>query len=277
MTEYQGYACAPGEVGRIAIIVSKFNRAITDRLLEGALSKLREHQTPEDQIDVIRVPGAFEIPVVAERFACDDEYAAVICLGCVIKGETPHDEYINSAVSQQLASISVSYCVPVVFGILTCTTVEQALARSGATEVGRDKTLGEQPGNKGSEAAEVALEMIDLFGRLPELEIGEETYDSLEANAKRYHAGDFETVDVDPNELIDLDEAEVGEDADGDMSWLVKGGGYKKDKQFGRRDDDRRAGRSSERSDKFSKPRQGKGFESGDKRFKKHGDKKRKK
>ena len=131
MTEYEGFPCAPGDVGKIAIVVSKFNRTITDRLLEGALAKLRQYMVSEDQITVVRVPGAFELPTLAQRFASDEEYAAVICLGCVIKGETRHDEYINSAVSAELARIGSEYCLPVIFGVLTCDTVQQAEARSG--------------------------------------------------------------------------------------------------------------------------------------------------
>ena len=109
MTEFEGFPCAPGDVGKIAIVVSKLNRTITDRLLEGALAKLRQYMVSEDQITVVRVPGAFELPTLAQRFAADEEYAAVICLGCVIKGETRHDEYINSAVSSELARIGSEY------------------------------------------------------------------------------------------------------------------------------------------------------------------------
>ena len=227
MTEYEGFVCAPGDVGKIAVVVSKFNRSITDRLLEGALAKFRENMVSDDQIVVARVPGAFELPTLAERFAIDEEFAAVVCLGCVIKGETPHDEYINAAVSQQLARIGAEYCLPVVFGLLTCNTLEQALARSGAQEVGKDKALGEQPGNKGAEAAEVALEMLDLFGKLPEVEIDASDGDdfrSIERNSKRYFNGEFEDVDVNPDELVDLDDEEDENDSNGDMSWLVRGG-----------------------------------------------------
>ncbi len=138
MTEYEGFVCAPGDVGKIAIVVSRFNKSITDRLLEGALAKLRENLVSEDQILVVRVPGAFELPTLAERLAWDEDVAAVICLGCVIKGETPHDEYINGAVSQQLARIGAEYGLPVVFGLLTCNTVEQALVRLIAGDFGKD-------------------------------------------------------------------------------------------------------------------------------------------
>ncbi len=273
MTEYEGYVCSPGEVGRLAIIVSKFNKTITENLLQGALGKLREHMFPEDNIDVVRVPGAFELPTLAERFAQDEEYAAIICLGCVIKGETPHDEYINSAVSHQLARIGAEYCLPVVFGLLTCTTVEQAIARSGGQEVGKDKTLGEQPGNKGAEAAEVALEMLDLFGKLPELnlEIDSSEFESLARNSERYMRGEFETVDVEPDELVDLDD-------DGDMDWLIRRGMNKLErdgKHPGHERGDASGERQKRRVDKDAKF--GKKPNSGDRSFKKNRDKKHKK
>jgi len=220
MTEYEGYVCAPGDVGKIAIIVSRFNRSITDNLLAGALAKLRENMVAEDQITVVYVPGAFELPTIAQRFALDEDYAAVVCLGCVIKGETQHDEYINCAVSSELARIGAENGLPVVFGVITCNTVEQALARSGQTEICKDKTLGEQPGNKGAEAAEVALQMIDLIGKLPELELdSDEEFGSLAENSQRYLRGDFETVDVDPDSLVEIDDEE---DEDEDAGWFVR-------------------------------------------------------
>ena len=223
MTEYEGYVCAPGDVGKIAIVVSRFNKTITEGLLEGALAKLREHLVAEDQIMVVRTPGAFEIPTVAERLAWDEDVAAIICLGCVIKGETPHNEYINSAVSQQIAQIGTKYCLPVVFGLLTCDTVEQALARSGKAEIDNDKVLGEQPGNKGAEAAEVALEMLDLLSKLPEIEEEDDEeemeFKSLGKNSSRYLRGDFEEVEVRPEDLVDLDDED-----DEDQSWFVHGG-----------------------------------------------------
>ena len=148
----------------------------------------------------------------------DENVAAIIRLGCVIKGETPHDEYINSAVSQQISRIGAQYGLPVVFGLLTCTTIEQALARSGQQEIGKDKTLGEQPGNKGAEAAEVALEMLDLLGKLPELPQAVDAFESLERNSARYMVGDFEEVDVDSSQLVD-------DDDDDEESGLFQEGG----------------------------------------------------
>ena len=245
MTEYEGYVCAPGDAGKIAIIVARFNQTITEKLLEGALAKLREHMVAEDQISVVRVPGCFEIPTIAERFASDEDYIAVICLGCVIKGETSHDEHINRAVSTQLARIGAEYGIPVIFGVLTCNTVEQALARSGQLEVSKDKAVDVQPGNKGSEAAEAALEMIDLLGKLPELKYEDEdddfAADSIERNAARYARGDFEPVDVNPDDLIEIDD----EDEEDGGDWFFRGGDFarKSDAPSGKRDGgDRRGG-----------------------------------
>ncbi len=285
MTEFEGYACAPGDVGKIAIIVSRFNKTITDNLLKGALDKLKEKMVSEDQITVVRVPGAFEIPTLAQRFAADSDYAAVICLGCVIKGETPHDEYINSAVSHEIARIGAEFCLPVIFGMLTCNTVEQALARSGLVEVGKDKTLGEQPGNKGAEAAEAALEMLDLLGKLPEIydpEEDEEEFTSLRKNSDRYVRGDFEAVDVDPETLEEIDD-----DDDEEQSWFVHGGNFggapkeerrrPESKKFDTHSD-KRHGKSSDTRDNKGSFGKSKSFKSGkhDKKFKKDGDKKNK-
>ncbi len=245
MNEYEGYVCAPGDAGKIAIIVARFNQTITEKLLEGALAKLREHMVSEELISVVRVPGCFEIPTLAERFASDEDYVAVICLGCVIKGETSHDEHINRAVSSQLARIGAEYGLPVIFGVLTCNTVDQALARSGQLEVSKDKAVDVQPGNKGAEAAEAALEMIDLFGKLPELKYEDEDDDfaaeTLDRNAARYVRGDFEPVDVDPNDLIEIDD----EDEEDGGDWFFRGGDFarKSDAPSGKRDGgDRRGG-----------------------------------
>ena len=246
MNEYEGYVCAPGDAGKIAIIVARFNQTITEKLLEGALAKLREHMVAEDQISVVRVPGCFELPTIAERFASDEDYIAVICLGCVIKGETSHDEHINRAVSTQLARIGAEYGLPVIFGVLTCNTVEQALARSGQLEVSKDKAVDVQPGNKGAEAAEAALEMIDLFGKLPELKYEDEEDDfaaeSIERNAARYVRGDFEPVDVNPDDLIEIDD----EDEEDGGDWFFRGGDFarKSDAPSGKRDGGERRGGS---------------------------------
>lgn len=143
--------------GRVAIVVSRYNESVTSRLLSGALDTLARAGVPDGQIVVASVPGAFEIPVVASRLADSRRYAAILCLGAVIRGETTHDQHINRAVSLELASLSVRSGVPVLFGLLTCDTLEQAIHRSGGNV-----------GNKGAECAAAALEMIDLLRRLPQ-------------------------------------------------------------------------------------------------------------
>lgn len=163
---YEGTPAAPD--GRFAVVVSRFNESITSRLLEGAVRTLAEHGVAEERIDVAWVPGAFEIPTVAARMAAGGRYAALLCLGAVIRGETTHDQHINRAVSLALAELGVRYALPVIFGVLTCNTLEQAIARSGGQTGTRGK---DQPdsrlGNKGSECALAALEMVNLMSKLP--------------------------------------------------------------------------------------------------------------
>jgi 6,7-dimethyl-8-ribityllumazine synthase len=142
-------------VGRFAIVVSRYNESVTSKLLDGALETLWANGVRDDAIDVMWTPGAFEIGVVADRAAGSKKYAAVLCLGAVIKGETTHDEHINRAVSLALANIGVTHGVPVLFGVLTCQNLEQALHRAGGNV-----------GNKGSECAEAALRMVDLLRQL---------------------------------------------------------------------------------------------------------------
>lgn len=151
---FEGQPVAPD--GRLAIVVSRFNRSVTSRLLEGALQTLRDAGVEEESIDVAWIPGAWELPVVASRLAASGEYRALICLGAVIRGETTHDEQINRAVSLSLQQTATLHGRPVLFGLLTCATLEQALQRAGGAA-----------GNKGSDCAEAALEMIDLLDRLP--------------------------------------------------------------------------------------------------------------
>lgn len=168
-TIYQG--TIGGSAGRFAVVVSRYNPSITERLLDGAVQTLRSRGVPDDQIDVAWVPGAFEIPTVAERLAASGRYVAVICLGAVIRGETTHDQHINRAVSLALAQIGVRHGLPVIFGVLTCNTLEQALARSGAQAGTHGKDSPDSRlGNKGIEAAEAALEMVDLMAKLPAIE-----------------------------------------------------------------------------------------------------------
>jgi len=142
--------------GRLAIVVSRYNDTVTSRLLAGAQETLRSRGVPDDAIDVAWAPGAFEVPMVAERLAATRRYAAVICLGAVIRGETTHDQHINRAVSLGFAETARQWGLPVLFGVLTCDTLEQAIHRSGGNV-----------GNKGSECADAALEMIDLYRQLP--------------------------------------------------------------------------------------------------------------
>lgn len=153
--------------GRFAIVVSRFNQTITEGLLRGALETLSAAGVSPEQIDVFWVPGAFEIPLVAKRLATVRCHLAILCLGAVIKGETTHDQHINRAVSLQLAEIGRQTGVPVLFGILTCNTVAQAVARSAPTEVVRNKDQAQgRVGNKGAECAQAALEMVRLLHQI---------------------------------------------------------------------------------------------------------------
>jgi len=143
--------------GRFAIVASRYNEHITAKLLSGAVETLRAAGGVSDEaIDVAWVPGAWEIPLVAHRLALSKKYVAVLCLGAVIKGETTHDEHINRQVSASLGQIALESHLPVLFGVLTCNTVEQAIHRAGGNA-----------GNKGQECAEAALEMVRLLAKLP--------------------------------------------------------------------------------------------------------------
>jgi len=154
--------------GRFAIVVSRFNESITSRLMDGAVRTLTAHGVSDERIDVAWVPGAFEIPTVADRLAASGRYLAVICLGAVVRGETTHDQHINRAVSMALAEIGVRCGLPVLFGVLTCNSVEQAIARSGGQTATTGKDIeNAHVGNKGVDCAEAALEMIDLLAKLP--------------------------------------------------------------------------------------------------------------
>lgn len=142
---------------RFAIVVSRFNEEITEGLLQGARELLAEASVPDENVTVIRVPGAFEIPIAAQRLGESGEYDAIVCLGCLIKGDTMHFEYIADAASHGIAQAAAATGVPMAFGVLTTLTEEQAVARS---------TNG--PDNKGREAAAAALEMAKLFRKLNE-------------------------------------------------------------------------------------------------------------
>lgn len=140
-----------GKGNKFGIVVSNYNHSITSKLLSGCVETLTAHEVPEDQIETMYVPGAFELPMGARILLGKGKYDAIICLGCVIKGETRHDEYINHAVSVGIMQLSLTSNVPVIFGVLTPDNVEQAEARAGGTL-----------GNKGIEAAETALHMAAL-------------------------------------------------------------------------------------------------------------------
>ena len=139
---------------RIAIVVSRFNDFVTDRLLTGAHLALREEGIADPDIEILRVPGAFEIPIAAQRVAESGRVGAVICLGCVIRGGTPHFEYIASACAHGITAAAAATGTPMTFGVLTTNSVEEALERAAPGD-----------GNKGREAALAALEMARLFGR----------------------------------------------------------------------------------------------------------------
>jgi 6,7-dimethyl-8-ribityllumazine synthase len=136
---------------KFGLIVSRFNSIVTERLKDGALDALCRHGAQEEDIDVVLVPGAFDIPLFAKKLAVTGKYDALICLGAVIKGETPHDEYIASAMTQGIREIMLTSGLPVSFGVLTTETVEQAIDRAGAKQ-----------GNKGFEAAVAAIEMVNV-------------------------------------------------------------------------------------------------------------------
>ena len=140
---------------RVAIVVSRFNDFVTDRLLEGAQAALRDAGIADTNVDVVRVPGAFEIPMAAQRVAESGKVSAVICLGCLIRGATPHFEYIASACANGITAAAASTGVPMSFGVLTTNSVEEAIERAAPG-----------PSNKGREAADAALEMARLFEQI---------------------------------------------------------------------------------------------------------------
>lgn len=140
---------------KFGLVVSRFNSFITDRLLEGAQDALLRHGASSDDLDIIRVPGAFEIPLGAKKAASSGRYDAVICLGAVIRGSTPHFDYVSAEVSKGVAHVSLDHDIPVSFGVLTTDNLEQAIERAGT-----------KAGNKGFEAAMGAIEMANLIKQL---------------------------------------------------------------------------------------------------------------
>jgi 6,7-dimethyl-8-ribityllumazine synthase len=143
--------------GRFAVVAARFNAVVVDDLVGGALDALRRHGVADDAIDVVRVPGSFEVPLMAQRLAGSRRYAAVVCLGAVIKGDTDHYDHVAAAAAHGIAQAALATGVPVIFGVLTCDTLEQAVNRAGG-----------KAGNKGFEAAVTAVEMVNLLRKLPQ-------------------------------------------------------------------------------------------------------------
>lgn len=150
---YEGDFHSPA--GRFALVAARFNAAIVDPLLAGAQDAFARHGVPADRLDVVRVPGSFEIPLVAQKLAESGKYAAVICLGCVIRGETDHYDHVAGAATNGILNAGLKTGIPVIYGVLTCETLEQAIHRAGA-----------KSGNKGFEAAVTAIEMVNLLAKL---------------------------------------------------------------------------------------------------------------
>ncbi len=151
---YEGQLVADGL--KVGIVASRFNEFITNKLLEGAIDALKRHGVAEDAIAVAWVPGSFEIPMVAKKMAESGAYDAVICVGAVIRGSTPHFDYVAAEVSKGVAQIGLQTGVPTIFGVITTENIEQAIERAGT-----------KSGNKGFEAAEAAIEMANLLKVLP--------------------------------------------------------------------------------------------------------------
>ena len=149
--KFEGHLTADPE-SRFAIVVGRFNSFIGERLLEGALDALKRHGANEDNIAVAWVPGAFELPLAVKRMAESGDYDAVLALGAIIRGSTPHFDYVASEASKGIATVSLKTDVPVSFGVLTCDSIEQAIERAGT-----------KAGNKGFDAAVTALEMVNLL------------------------------------------------------------------------------------------------------------------
>lgn len=143
--------------GRFAVVVARFNETVTRALLAGCLDSFARHGVAEDRVDVAWVPGSFEIPVVARKLAETGGYAAVVCLGCVIRGETSHYDHVAGQAAAGVMQAGLATGIPVIFGVLTTETVEQALNRSGL-----------KGGNKGAEAAVTAIEMVNLLAQVGE-------------------------------------------------------------------------------------------------------------
>ena len=154
MQVLEGHVIGKKEI-RIAIVLSRFNEVVGKSLLEGATDALVRHGVPPDNITVVRVPGAYEIPLAAQELARSGRYQGIVCLGAVIKGSTAHFEYVAGPMASGIAGVSLATSTPIGFGVLTTDTLEQAVDRAGA-----------KAGNKGADAALCTLEMIDLLAKL---------------------------------------------------------------------------------------------------------------
>jgi 6,7-dimethyl-8-ribityllumazine synthase len=151
---YEGDFSSPA--GRFAIVAARFNGFVVDQLVAGATDALSRHGVADDRVDLVRVPGSYEIPLVAQKLGRSGKYAAVICLGCVVRGDTDHYDHVAGAAASGIANAALNCGVPVIFGVLTCETMEQAINRAGG-----------KAGNKGFEAATTAIEMVNLLKKLP--------------------------------------------------------------------------------------------------------------
>ncbi len=149
MKIFEGKLTTAGE--KFCIIISRFNDFIGSKLLSGAVDELKRHGVADEDIDIVKVPGAFEIPLAAQKFAKTGKYNAIITLGAVIKGSTPHFDYVSAEVSKGVAHVALETGIPVIFGVLTTDNIEQAIERAGT-----------KAGNKGSDAAKTAIEMANL-------------------------------------------------------------------------------------------------------------------
>src|SRR5438093_3486152 len=154
MSLFEGSFATP--VGRFVIVAARFNHFVVEKLVNGALDGFKRHGVADDAIDLVWVPGSFEIPMVAQRLAASKKYAAVICLGAVIRGDTDHYDYVCLAATEGILQASLTTGVPILFGVLTCDTEEQALDRAGG-----------KAGNKGADVALAAIEMVNLLKQLP--------------------------------------------------------------------------------------------------------------
>jgi 6,7-dimethyl-8-ribityllumazine synthase len=153
-TVYEGTFAPPA--GRFALVAARFNQFVVEHLVGGALDGLKRHGVADDRIDLVWVPGSYELPLVAKRLAAGGRYAALICLGAVIRGDTDHYDHVAGEAAKGIAQAALTTGVPVIFGVLTCDTLEQAINRAGA-----------KAGNKGFEAALTAIEMVNLLRQLP--------------------------------------------------------------------------------------------------------------